>query len=513
MNRGNYTQTLTFDPGEWRPRYWTLASVSIFHLILAATLITATPKLPEPTVFNAVDVVTFPDGTTSNPDPQTPAEPVELTPPKADPIIPLPNVRVDPKFGPRPTDRRTPPTPVQKIEPTPPTPLPVPEPVLSQASEPEPPKAEPIRPRPVPLTPAPQASPLPKAEAVPKRVPEPIAVPVPVPVTTPPLAAPSPTPVPARQTPPTPTLVQPPPTPLNIRADKLKVNQNPAIKPAQVRAIPSPAPPTLPTPVPGAPINTTPGLPKQTASPTPKAAPSPPAAIVRAPSPPPPAFVGAAPAPLAPARDTRALPKVQVPRVRATDLRLPEAQAAGPSSSAATSSAAAGVTSLAPGGAPSRAANGGGAPSSGGSGGSGGTGGTAGGSGQAGGGAPIVGGAGGAGGAAGGPSGILPRRPGGASVREAFPRSDGSLLGRMDQTFDCSRIGRDRDPRCPDWAPMEGRNSRGAATYEVPVPKGITPPRYATGTNPMPPCPPGTPGNQMGLSCLPSRDGPGIPKP
>jgi hypothetical protein len=488
VDRGSLAQTMTFDPGDWRPRYWTLACVSTFHLILAATLITATPKLPEPTVFNAVDVVTFPDGTTSNPDPSIPPEPVTLTPPetaqpKSTTPISLPQVRVDPRFGPRPTDKRVLP------EPEPPRPIPVPVPVPVPVA------------KLAPLTPAPQASPAPRTEVVPKAVPTPAPAPVPEAVQQP---------VSPRQNAPTPTLIQPPPNPLSIRADKLKINQNPALKPVQTRVIPLPAPPALPKPV------VAPGLPKQVAAPTPAPAQPAPPVVVRTPSPPPPAFVGAAPAPLTPARDTRALPKVQVPRVRATDLRLPEVQAAGAGASAPAGSATpAGVTSLTPnrpvvagGGGSSGSGEGG----SGATGGSGGSGGTAGGSGAAGG-APSASGGQSGGGGGGGPSGILPRRPGGASVREAFPRSNSTLLGKMDTTFDCSRIGRDRDARCPEWTPMDGRNGKGAATYEVPVPKGITPPRYATGTNPLPPCPPGTPGNQMGLSCLPSREGPGIPRP
>jgi hypothetical protein len=82
----------------------------------------------------------------------------------------------------------------------------------------------------------------------------------------------------------------------------------------------------------------------------------------------------------------------------------------------------------------------------------------------------------------------------------------------MNKTFDCSRMGRERDERCPEFSPMEGRNARGAASFEVPVPKGLPQLRNPLGTNPLPVCPPGTPGSQMGLSCLPSREGPGIPK-
>jgi hypothetical protein len=112
-----------------------------------------------------------------------------------------------------------------------------------------------------------------------------------------------------------------------------------------------------------------------------------------------------------------------------------------------------------------------------------------------------------------GPTGILPRRPGGASVRQPFPRGDANtVLNRMDRTYDCSRLNRERDERCPNWDPIEGRNAQGPAGFEVPAPKGLPKLRYPAGTNPLPVCPPGTPGNQMGLSCLPTREGPGIPK-
>jgi uncharacterized membrane protein YgcG len=490
VNRSNVSQAAIFDAGDWRPRYWTLACVSTFHLILAATLITNAPKLPEPTVFNAVDVVTFPDGTKSTPDPQAPSDPVELTPTPADPVLPLPKIQVDPKFGPKPTDMR------EKAAPDPITPpLPVQPPPLEDLT-PEPLPVPPPPPKPEVLTPAPQASLVPESEVVPRATPTP--VPVQPPVTSTP-------PVQARKSAPAPTLVLPPPDPLNIRGDKLKVNQAPALKPLQTRTIPA----LVPTPTPVAVPSPAPGLPKTTSVAPVTAVPSPvpapvPNKAARTLSPPPPAFTAPAPAPLAPSTGTRALPKVQVPRVMARDLRLPDAQAAagGALPAAGGSTAPAGVTSLSP--------SGGGAGSAGGAGGSGGSGGFAGGAGSAGsagGGGPPAAGSGG-----GGPSGVLPRRPGGARVPEAFPRSDGSLLGQMDRTFDCSRIGRDRDARCPEWNPIEGRNARGAANFEVPLPKGVIPPRYANGTNPLPVCPPGTPGNQMGLSCLPSREGPGIPK-
>lgn len=98
-------------------------------------------------------------------------------------------------------------------------------------------------------------------------------------------------------------------------------------------------------------------------------------------------------------------------------------------------------------------------------------------------------------------------------MRQAFPRGEGNtILDKMDKTYDCSRLNRERDARCPTWDPIEGRNSLGAAAIEVAVPKGLPKLRNPIGTNPLPVCPPGTPGNQMGLSCLPTREGPGIPK-
>jgi hypothetical protein len=483
------TKADVFDAGDWRPRYWTLACVSTFHLILAATFITATPKLPEPPVFNVVDVVTFPDGTRSDPASSVPVDAIAEQKREAEPEAQVPKIRVDPRFGPRPSDKRVPPPPVV----LPPLPLPAPasEPVTT--SDPQPPLPVPV---PAPVPPPPKAPPEPVREAI--TAPTPVPVPVQAPVE----------PIPARVTNPTPTLVQPPPTPLNIRADKLKINQNRALKPVQTPSL------TLP--------------PLQSASPAPLSpAPSPQAVPDSTPvqqpsrprSPPPPAFSGAAPTPLTPAKQTRALPQVQVPRVRAQDIAIPDVQLATPAAPAASAgpSGPSGVTSLAPTGGGSNggqnASGAGGGRTSGGA--ATGSGGAASGSGAGGtsaGGSPTSPQSGTNGGSGTGASGILPRRPGGASVRQEFPRDDTSLLGRMDKTFDCSRVGRERDARCPEWTPMEGRNGRGAAPIPVPVPQGLPKLRAPAGTNPLPVCPPGTPGSQMGLSCLPSREGPGIPK-
>jgi hypothetical protein len=500
VDKSNLTLSTAFDTGEWHPRYWTLACVSTFHLILAATILTTAPKPPMPQIFNAVDVVTFPDGTTAVDQSQLPSEPVDLTQPKTPPVLPKPKVQIDPKFGPKATDKRvkSPPLPVPTPQ-APTLPVPIPSEPITQTEAPV------VAPKPIPLAPAQRSLPVPATEAVPTPAPRPAQM-------TPVL--PTPAPVEMRATPVGPSLIQPTADPLKIDAQKLKTNQAPAIKPIGVREIPLPAP-VPPSPVSPSPISPSPASPSvaPVAAPLPKLQPAAPS--VRTPSPPPPAFVAPAPSPLAPSRNAPALPKVQVPRVSAADLRVPEVQApsaGGPAASSAPPST--GVTSLSPpssgaqtgGGGLPRPSGGGGAPSSGGA--------AGGPSGAAGSNTGALGSSGGANtGTAGGPTGVLPRRPGGASVREAFPRGDTStVLGRMDKTYDCSRLNRERDARCPEWDPIEGRNSRGAAGFEVAVPKGLPKLRNPIGTNPLPICPPGTPGSQFGLSCLPTREGPGIPK-
>lgn len=494
MTGSQGTQADLFDAGDWRPRYWTLACVSTFHLILAATFITATPKLPEPPVFNVVDVVTFPDGTRSDPAPSVPVDSVAEQMRDSEPDTQTLKIRVDPRFGPRPSDKRVPPPPV--VLPPPPVPEPAIEPLTN--SEPQPPLPAPV-PAPIPTPPKVPPAATPEAVTLPARLPVPVPAPTPTAVE----------PVPARVINPTPTLVQPPPTPLSIRADKLKINQNRALKPVQTPNLTLP-PLQSATPAPLSPAST----PQAVQDSAPVQQPS------RPRSPPPPAFMGAAPTPLTPAKQTRALPKVQVPRVRAQDIAIPDVQLATPAAPSASTgtSGPSGVTSLAPTGSGTGGGqNGVGAGGGRASGGAATSGGSAAGGSSAGGassgGSPAIPQSGNNGGSSVvGGSGALPRRPGGAGVRQEFPRDDTSLLGRMDKTFDCSRVGRERDARCPEWTPMEGRNGRGAAPIPVPVPQGLPKLRAPAGTNPLPICPPGTPGSQMGLSCLPSREGPTIPK-
>ena len=483
------------DTGDWHPRYWTIACVGTVHLFFAAAVLTSVqPPVPPPTI-NVVDIVTFPNARPQDSN----APPVEL---KREDALARPKPIIDPRFGPKPTDRRVPPLSEPQLS----------NPKLEAPNDPEPlllPPAQPI------------------AQFTP---PEPLSVPVvaPKPVIVPPLPAPllktSPQPaqvsdpipepsvevVPLRTAPSAPSLTQPPADPLSISGAKLKLKQAQTIKPIET---PKLAPPATPVATPPAPTPS-PVLP---AVATPSVATVQPAAA-RPLSPPPP-FTSPAPAPLTINRSQAPLPKVQVPRIRATDLRLPDDQippAVGAPAMSANPPATSGVTSLSPtpsgsgqsgSGANSPAASGpsgqAGASSSG-------SGGTQGG--QPAGGGPPLGQVGGGGGTS-GPTGILPRRPGGPAVRQPFPRGEGNtLLNRMDKTYDCSRINRERDARCPDWGPIEGRNGRPTSSFEVPVPKGLPTLRNPFGTNPLPPCPPGTPGSQMGLSCLPTREGPGIPK-
>jgi hypothetical protein len=451
-----------------------------------------TPPPALPPVLNSVDVVTFPDGVaTPAPTPQE-TPPVQRLPTLPTEQVAAPKAPLVPKLGPKPTDRRTPAT----LSPEPaPIPVPIPVPATPQVA-----KADTVPPRPAirPL-PIPAPTPTQTTQAVPVPRPVPVPVPVPAQVQEPisvqvPVLAFNPVPITIEPAPPSQTLAQPAAEPLNIRGSQLKLRQAATLKPVRPLEV---AAPLAPTPVP-----------------SPQA--TPPTTFARPPSPPPPAFVAPKTAPLTIPRAKAPLPKVQVPRIAATDLRLPEVQVSG--ESAAPPAAPSGVTSVS-----------GGLPSSGGSGarsnpspsglapsGSGSSGGPAGQSGTTGGGNSTAasGTPNGSNSGASGPTGILPRRPGGASVRQPFPTGDNyTLVGKMDKIYDCSRLNRERDARCPNWDPIEGRNSQGAASMAVPEPKGLPKLRNPIGTNPLPLCPPGTPGNQMGLSCLPSREGPGIPRP
>ncbi|GIU67402.1 hypothetical protein [Candidatus Phycosocius spiralis] len=114
----------------------------------------------------------------------------------------------------------------------------------------------------------------------------------------------------------------------------------------------------------------------------------------------------------------------------------------------------------------------------------------------------------------GGGGGSLPRRLGGAGVTGIFPSSQNNdILSRMARSGECARINRPRDAKCPDWKPLEATSTRPNKSYSIAVPKDAAPGRYEIGTNPLPLCAKGTPQAQFGLSCLPSMEGPGIPKP
>ncbi len=493
--------TAVSDSGDWRPSNWTIACVGTVHLFFAAAVLTAVPPTLPPPELNVVDVVTIPNGDVL----RDVSAPVEL---KQEAVVREflpPKATLDRRYGPKATDRRTPPEQV-------PVPVPVPVPVSATAVPPLPlPEPKP------PLLPAP-ATPPQKALPSPTPTPSPILLP-------------NPEPVQLKTAPIAPNFALPDADPLSINGAKLKLKQVPAIKPLETLAI-SPRPtltPTLPV------VQNPPPTPKVSA---PTFATVPPAPVAPAPAPAsmptsaasaaiqrklsaPPPFAGPAPKPLTIPNTKAPLPKVQLPRIRATDLALPEVQSGAPAPLQNPPSGA-GVTSLSrPQGPLGQGAGGAGAlpstagqqsrPASSGSAGQAGEGVTAGSTAASG---SQAAGSSVGGGNASGSTGMLPRSPGGASVRQPFPRGDtNTLLGRMDKTYDCSRLNRERDARCPEWNPIEGRNGRPSSQFEVPVPKGLPSLRNPNGTNPLPACPPGTAGNQMGLSCLPTREGPGIPRP
>lgn len=104
-----------------------------------------------------------------------------------------------------------------------------------------------------------------------------------------------------------------------------------------------------------------------------------------------------------------------------------------------------------------------------------------------------------------GAGGPLPRGPrivgNGRNVFES--NENNSLLARMARTADCSTIGRERDEKCPNWAPLE----KASRPIPAPIPKDVKQ-RLPTGIDPLPPCPLGTPQSNMGISCLPSKSAP-----
>jgi hypothetical protein len=445
------------DLGHSRPQFWTIATVGTVHLILSAVLLTSTGPLLEPDFLDTVEIVTLPqtaDTQTKAPAPTepTPAPVVPMAEPPAE-IIPAPPPPVE---APIPPPTLTPPippppAPTKQVAPD----VPKAPPVLSQANNPK-----------VDVAPAPveEVAPIPF---------KPIAAPLPKPVTLRPAS---------------PILTQPTPKALQVKGQRLKASSAPAVQATPNLQVPDAVedeepPPYQPSPLPSLAPAAAPNLrtlPNRPITATPTQA-----------------------APMALPKSQVALPKVQVPQIKAADLRVPEEQAV--ASASGGNAAAAGGTSG--GGAASQArvhagmGTSGGVTSLGGSFASGGV-------------TPAPSGGGQAGSqASAGSSGALPRRPGGAGVKTEFPTGvGGTLLSKMARTGECAQINRDRDGKCPDWDPIDGRSPRLAKPMPVAVPKDAAPGRYPLGSNPMPLCKPGTPQAQFGLSCLPRDDGPGIPK-
>ena len=445
------------DLGHSRPHFWTIATVGTVHLILSAVLLTSTGPLLEPDFLDNVEIVTLPQ--TTNAQTKAPVQ-TELNPapvvPKAEPpaeTIPAPAPPVE---APVPPPTLTPPIP--------------PPPALTKQVAPDVPKAPPV------LSQANNR----KADVAPAPIEE--AAPIPFK----PIAAPLPKPVTLR--PASPILTQPTPDALQLKGQRLKAATAPAMQATPNLQVPDAVedeepPPYQPSPLPTLAPAAAPNLrtlPNRPITATPTQA-----------------------APLALPKSQVALPKVQVPQIKAADLRVPEEQAVANASGG--NAAAAGGTSG--GGAASQASAQAGVGTSGGV--------TSLGGSFAGGGASPSSGSGGQAGsqASAGSSGALPRRPGGAGVKTEFPTGvGGTLLSKMARTGECAQINRDRDGKCPDWDPIDGRSPRLAKPMPVAVPKDAAPGRYPLGSNPLPLCKPGTPQAQFGLSCLPRDDGPGIPK-
>ena len=450
MNWADRSIVARIDSEAWHPRYRTLVSVGVLHLIVAATLLSIVPVVP-PIPPNVVEVVTVPSDADISSQLATPVLPVQSEQSRAEDAFPIPEAAIESIFGPKPADRRNSTPPIDEAEkafieqtPTlrPPIP-PVPTPALIAAPVPDPTKAldrEPVIIRAAPFTPA---------------------------------------------------LILPDADPLRIAGSKLDLKQAPSLKPPISKALPKP--PTV--------SNV-----------------APPKAVVSLQAPATPSEIMPKIAPLSLPTAQTPLPKVQVPRIAASVLRLPDVQTAQDVVPQTSTIQQTGVTSLSRGATAVTRIPSSGVPISGQTGGalpaSPSVGPRANQANAAAGASPPNSNSTGSGGGNVGPTGILPRRPGGASVRQPFPTDDSStVLGRMNKTYDCSRLNRERDARCPVWDPVEGRNSQGAVEFAIPTPKGLPKLRNPAGTNPMPVCLPGTPGSQMGLSCLPSREGPGIPKP
>lgn len=467
QSRGNSLRTNDLGPivisdlGPSRPHFWTIATVGTIHLVLSALILTATSPILEPNLLENVDIVTLPQ--TTNAAQPTPV-PSETNP---TPVVPLPDQSqqlVEP-----PAETMQPPPPVaEKALATPAEVPPVPPPPPAKQVAPEVSKAPPVLSQADNPQPDIAAAPVEEAPPIPF---QPIPAPLPKPVTLRPAA---------------PILIQPEAEALQLKGQRLKATNAPIVQAPPNLRVPDAVeeeepPPYQPGPLPSLAPAAAPNLRNLrnrpiTATPTQAA-------------------------PLTLPKAQVALPKVQVPQIRATDLRVPEAQSAAESS--ASNAASAGGTNgggaVAQANAQAGTGNSGGVTSLGGS---------------------FAGGGGGQAGSGGlssavpsGPTGILPRRPGGPGVKTEFPTGEGGgLLAKMARTGECAQINRQRDGKCPDWDPIEGRSPRLAKPMPVPVPKDAAPGRYPLGSNPLPLCKPGTPQAQYGLSCLPRDDGPGIPK-
>jgi hypothetical protein len=455
------------DLGHSRPHFWTIATVGTIHLVLSALLLTSTEPPLVSNFLDDVEIVTLPQAAEAARQAIVPAQPspkrqLPASEPLQDSEQPLSQIAPPPSFAEfaaaPPIVNPPVPPPSAPMKQTAPEVAKTP-PVLSQAKNPKP-----------------EAAPVPVEEAAPIPF-EPIAAPLPKPVTLRPAV---------------PILTQPTPDALQLKGQKLKAATTPTLRAPQNLGVPDRVEDEEPSPYQPGPLPTL----------APAAAPN----LRTLPNRP----ITATPtqaAPLALQKSQLALPKVQVPQIRALDLRVPDEQAVAESSAgnaaAAGGSSAGGTARQA--GAQAGAGTVGGVTSLGGTFASGGAAsGPVGGGGQAG--AQAISGPGGA-------SGTLPRRPGGAGVKTEFPTGvGGSLLSKMARTGECAQINRQRDGKCPEWDPIDGRSPRLAKPIPVAGPKDAAPGRYPLGANPLPLCKPGTPQAQFGLSCLPRDDGPGIPK-
>ncbi|MFN9612273.1 MAG: hypothetical protein ACK569_07235, partial [Hyphomonadaceae bacterium] len=437
------------DLGHSRPHFWTIATVGTVHLVLSALLLTSTGPILESNFLDNVEIVTLPQSSDAT---QAPV-PVQPTPAPAIPSSAPPEQSVEP-----PLEAMQPPAPAAEATIPPPV---APPPAPTKQVAPETPKAPPVLAQ--ANNPKPVAAPVPVEEVAPIPF-KPIAAPLPKPVTLRPAA---------------PTLTQPTPEALQIKGQRLKANTAPTVQANPNLRVPDAVKEDEPAPYQPAPL---PSL-------APAAAPN----LRTLPNRP----ITATPtqaAPLALPKSQIALPKVQVPQIKASDLRVPDEQAvadaSGGNAAAAGGSAGGGATSQAT--AQTGAGTAGGVTSLGGSFAGGGAAPTASG-GSSNGGQTAAG--------SGAPTGILPRRPGGAGVKTEFPTGvGGNLLSKMARTGECAQINRQRDGKCPDWDPIDGRNPREQKPIPVAVPKDAAPGRYPLGTNPLPLCKPGTPQAQFGLS-------------